>query len=72
MNLMAEISGEKARSMAELKPPFGPGFDRNLALQIEVLQLHCSELRDEGSDFCDFIGFDRTGRVVASERMGGF
>lgn len=48
MNLLAEISGEKARTMAGLKPPFGPGFESHIATQIEVLKLQCSEFRDGG------------------------
>ena len=72
MNLLAEISGEKARTMAGLKPPFGPGFESHIATQIEVLKLQCSEFRDGGSDFCEFVGFDHLGNIVATGKAGGF
>lgn len=72
MKLLAEISGERARAMAGLKPPFGPGFESHIATRIEVLKLHCSEFRDEGDDFCEFVGLDRSGTIVAKGKMGGF
>ena len=53
-------------------PPFGPGFERRIVNQIATLEVHVSEFRDPGPDYCEWQGFDERGERIATARIRGY
>ena len=45
MRLQEILKGEPAKQLAEMFPPFGPGFPRTTIDHLEALQVHCSDFR---------------------------
>lgn len=72
MRFLGEYHGESARQSAEMLPPFGPGFSRSVVAKLEKLQVHASDSKDPGPDFCLFEGFDGEGRLIGTIRIRGY
>jgi len=72
MRLLEEYHGEQARQSAEMLPPFGPGFGRHIVERLEKLQVHASDFRDPGPDYCLFEGYDAQGQIIGSIRIRGY
>ena len=72
MRLEQKLTGESARQSAEFLPPFGPGFDRPLVSMLESLELHVTDFRDPGGEYCEWKAFDRMGTHIATRRVRGY
>jgi len=72
MTLEVKFDGGRARKQAAAPPPFGPEFSPEVVTQIETLEVHVSEFKDPGADFCEFRAFDAEGRLVGSKRIEGY
>ena len=72
MNLVAKFTGEAARKEASGKPPFGAGFNAVVVAKTETLEVHGSEMKDPGPDFCEFCAFDANGNRVGTKRVNGY
>ena len=72
MRIEAKFVGDNARQSAEMLPPFGPGFERGIVNQIATLEVHVSDFRDPGPDYCEWQGFDARGERIATARIRGY
>ena len=72
MKLESRFEGERARKQAAASPPFGPGFGPQVVAQTEVLEVHASEFKDPGPDYCEFRALDAKGNLVGSKRINGY
>lgn len=72
MNLIAKFTGLHARKEAASKPPFGAGFKAEIVAKTETLEVHGSELKDAGGDFCEFRAFDANGTLLGTKKVNGY
>ncbi len=72
MRLEHRLMGEPARQSAEMLPPFGPGFERRIVNALEALEMHVTDFRDSGGDFCEWRAFNRAGHHIATRRIRGY
>jgi hypothetical protein len=66
------LVGPRARESAETPPPFGPGFARRIVHGVERLELHVTDCRDRGGDFCEWRAFDGRGLRLGTIRVRGY
>jgi hypothetical protein len=71
MHLIETHLDHAARTLAALPCPFGPGFSATDAESFDKIELHGTDCRDPGPDFCEFRAFTR-GKLVAQKRIMGF
>lgn len=72
MNLIAKFTGEAARKEAAGKPPFGAGFNAEIVAKTETLEVHGSELKDPGPDYCEFRAINAGGNIIGTKRVNGY
>ncbi len=72
MRLQEILKGEQAKQLAEMFPPFGPGFPRTTIDHLDALQIHCSDFQDSGPDFCEFRALDVWGELIGTRRIKGY
>ena len=72
MRLLETLKGEPAKQLAEMFPPFGPGFPRTTIDHLDALQIHCSDFKDSGPDFCEFRALDVWGELIGTRRIKGY
>jgi hypothetical protein len=72
VRLQEILKGEPAKQLAEMFPPFGPGFARQTIEQLDALQIHCSDFQDSGPDFCEFRALDVWGELIGTRRIKGY
>ena len=72
MTLIAKFTGLHARKEAAALPPFGAGFKAEIVAKTETLEVHGSELKDHGPDFCEFRAIDVEGTLLATKKVKGY
>ncbi len=72
MKLEVKFEGGRARKQAAAVPPFGPAFDPEIIAKTETLEIHGSDFKDPGADYCEFRAFDAEGTLIATKRMEGY
>ncbi|MEI6339827.1 MAG: hypothetical protein WCQ57_14800 [Verrucomicrobiota bacterium] len=72
MKIQVKFEGGRARKQASAPPPFGPEFSPEIIARIETLEVHGSELKDPGPDFCEFRAFDAVGHPIGTKRVNGY
>ena len=72
MRLQEILKGEPAKQLAEMFPPFGPGFPRTTIDHLYALQIHCSDFKDSVPDFCEFRALDAWGGIIGCRRIKGY
>lgn len=69
---ISSSEGDRAKTEASSKPPFGPGFDAAVVSRVEKLEVTGSSFNDPGGDWVEFTGFDASGEVIATRRIAGY
>lgn len=72
MKIDVKFQGGRARKQAAAPPPFGPEFSPEIVARIETLEVHGSELKDPGPDYCEFRAIDAEGNVIGTKRIDGY
>ena len=72
MNFLAKAKGQLARADAAAAPPFGAGFNAEIVVKTEVLEVNGSEFSAPGIDYCEFRAFDARGNLVGTKRVDGY
>ena len=72
VHLIESRDGERARTAAKDRVPFGPGFPDAVTARTERLEVWGSSFNDPGHDFCLFRAFDAAGQMVAERRIAGY
>lgn len=72
MKLEVKFQGGRARKQAAAPPPFGPEFNPEIVARTERLEVHASEFKDAGADFCEFRAFDAEGTLIATKKINGY
>ncbi|MFZ4777310.1 MAG: hypothetical protein ACOYM3_18235 [Terrimicrobiaceae bacterium] len=72
MNLIAKFTGLHARKEAASKPPFGAGFNAEIVAKLETLEVHGSDMKDAGGDYCEFRAFDASGTLLGTKKVKGY
>jgi len=72
MKLDVKFEGGRARKQAAAPPPFGPAFEPEIVAKTETLEVHGSEIRDPGADFCEFRALDAGGHIVGIKKLEGY
>lgn len=72
MTLLAKFTGLHARKEAAARPPFGAGFKAEIVARTETLEVHGSELKDPGSDYCEFRAIDAEGTLLETKKVRGY
>ena len=72
MKLIERFTGEAARLHAAVEPPFGAGFNEEIAAKTETLEVYGSELKDVGPDHCEFRALDARDNIIGSKRVNGY
>lgn len=65
-------TGERARKLAMVGRPFGPGVPAKDAEAIEKVEVWCSSFKDGGDDYTDFKLFDKAGQELGVCTVGGY
>ncbi len=72
MNLIAKFTGNQAKQSAASKPPCGAGFSEKIVSKLETLEVHGSDLKDPGPDYCEFRAIDAGGNIIGTKRVNGY
>ena len=72
MKLIEKFTGVQAKQSAASKPPFGVGFSEEIVSKTETLEVHGSELKDTGPDYCEFRAIDAGGNIIGTKRVNGY
>ena len=72
MHLIDSFKGRTMRETALAPVPFGAGFYAGEIAQAEVLEVHGSDITENGPDYCFFILKNPQGEIVATRRVNGY
>ena len=72
MHLIGKYEGSKMREISLSPVPFGAGFFAGEVAKGVVLEIHGSDVTEEGPDYCVFQLKDAQGDIVAMRRIGGY
>ena len=73
MYLYATFEGEKAKTFAQQRPPFGINITDAVTLsRIAKIEHWASSFTDAGNDFNEFRLFDAEGRLINTIRKKGY
>jgi len=72
MKLDVKFEGGRARKQAAAPPPFGPAFCPEIVSMTETLEVHGSEIKDPGPDYCEFRAINAEGAIIGTKRINGY